>query len=152
MSNVVTNQVDALAARRGITRRAAMLLIAPRRRGVRFANTLGLPLETVRTVPAGGRGMEPGFLARVTRVRGLALHGILISRHAVDEAFGDGTGPGASGQYTDAMASLDVQHAAAHGGAPWHRAFTVNGHTRFIARYRPPGVHTPGARPPGVGR
>ena len=92
-------------------------------RRVSFANTRGKNLVTaVHAVPRGGREMEPGYVARTLRHKALGLHGIRVSRHALDLKFGNGgnaTSPGSTGTYTNLMARRNLWHAQKT-GTPWY--------------------------------
>lgn len=114
------------------------------RRSVKFANSVpDGKLTTVHVVPRGGRGYEPGFVARSRRVHALhKLHGLPVSRYSVDDEFGHSTTKGrftehvkgTRGMYTDLMARRDMWHAAKH-GTPWYEAMTMNGKTIFVKRF-----------------
>lgn len=116
----------------------------PQRRTVRWANQIpdAGPLAVVRTVPRGGREMEPGYVDRVTRHRALTkVHGIRVSKRRLDKLYGTPGSlrhdrvRGTRGTYTVDVASRDLWHARKHGG-PWYEPVALPDRAvMFVSRY-----------------
>lgn len=97
----------------------------------------------VHIVPRGGREQEPGFVARLARHAALKLHmeplGVRISRGSLDRSFGNGTGPGSLGRYTNVQARRNTWHRSKHAGQSWYRPVrTAGGRIEFVSRYDVP--------------
>lgn len=81
--------------------------------------------RVVHEVPRGGRGMEPGYVARTARHAALALYSMRPSRAALDDNYGDGDGTwGRRGRYDNDTARRNLWHAQRY-GTPMHRAVVL---------------------------
>lgn len=97
------------------------------------------PVSAVHTVPADGRGLEPGLKARMQRVRALKrVHGLRVTAAKVNAQFGERGRPvGSRGTYTAKMARRNLWHAA-KGGGPWYRPVTTtDGKLEFVSPFTP---------------
>ena len=106
---------------------------------VSFANTRGKNLvSAVHTVPHGGRGLYPGYVARMQRQQGLALHGIRVDPHNLNRSFGNtyhGSAYGKRGAYSNQNAARNLWHSDQF-GTPFHfKQRSPDGKFVFSSRY-----------------
>ena len=90
--------------------------------------------------PIGSRGMEPGYVNRMTREQGLKMHGRLGDRIRMNDLWGNGKNGsfGTVGSYPTEIARRNAWHRQRLPGKdPWFRPVTKNGRVTFQTTYPP---------------